>query len=429
MIETHSNKNSFSRKMLLFKVTGYIISTITLIISLYSLKEPKYIPGKDLTESSISILHTGLVQNQAALVGALSGFAIFLLIEMCGSLLESKAREEDQINLHRDIKNIVEASAHIKYVGPSNLINPIIREAVSRATHISNTFMNMGEFSKLDDKIEKQIVSVYEMFLKDRSGNQWTDIVSANEVHDFRHKKIFEYGYSDFGIHEIYLLRSNMPIINYVILRNPSLGYKEVFFGWINDSSSMISQIYRSTHSGIVDMFQRQFDAMKDGKRHEKWVQNYSMPASERRPHNGHMVDKKGLWATKLYDLSGSFRSNGLIQIKFEDGKAIIRGLLQKGGNLQEVRHYKNVTVDGSKIYFDYTESRGVNEGKGLCEYNFFINFSIECINGYIYEHPAEGSGRIFGVRVDEEFDFDKRDISKFNTLARKYAAIIEKVK
>jgi len=375
----------------------------------------------------IYLLREGLNDNVRALQSVFSGFIAFFVVEITSSVIDALLQRRKQDDTYKKMQEIVENRAEVRYVGQSHAVGEIIREAISGSTHVYNTFMNIGELSKLNEDAERDVVSVYEMHLGGNIGKYWEDIVSANEVHNFRHLRIFPNGRNDHGNHKIHLLRSNMPIINFVIIENRNNDYKEVFFGWVNDGTNS-SKIYRSENRNIVDMFWRNFEAMKKWKRGVEWNQEYNLPASQRRPNDDLVVDKAGIWVTKLYDLSDNFVNNGIVKIQFNGGKAIIKGFIVKNGKPpQGIEHDRQIVVDGNKIFFHFSERRGRADGIGLCEYNFRFKNDIEYLHGFVYEHPR-GSGRIYGVRVENDYDMSQFN-EEFNIIFAERGSDIEKVR
>jgi hypothetical protein len=386
-------------------IFGYFIATLFFLQTILFVSLP---PFDDLYSSGstdvgkLKLIYGVAESNLLSLKYSLSSFIIFLGTHAWVIWLESQRTAQANSENQREIISRIDSSFTVRRVGISSSANATIRESLSKATYVRNTFLNMGGFSRYSGSNENDIISIYEEFLQNAQDKVWTDIVSVNEIYEFRHNKIFKNCTSDFGKHEIKVLRTNMPIVNFVIFENPATGYREVYFGWVHDKSNLPSQIFRSSDSGIYSIFDRIFKAMTDNKKYIEFEVDYSKPPGERTVDDNILIDKQGIWITTLFDLNGNPVNYGFVTVNFSSGKAIIGGrLLRSNQKLYQINHV-NTTRSGNQLFFGYSENFEDGQQFGLCVYNFKKRKDkSEYIDGFLHANAASESGRIIGVRAD----------------------------
>lgn len=383
-------------------VIGYSIAISFLSISVFQVD----IPSKSeilISESEnhkFDLLYSYLSANLLSLKLSFVSFVVFLSTHALTLWTRSASVEIRNQQYQNDIINRIDRSFTVRNVGLDINANVSIEESIKQATYVRNTFLNMGGVTHYSQDREQEILKIYEGFLRENPNHTWIDLVSVNEVHEFRHKRIFANTISSFGRHEIKVLRTNMPIVNFIILENEATGYREVYFGWVNDKKPIPSQIFRSSDSAVLSIFSRQFDAMEANKVGTSFEVDYSCLPQLRGQNHDLLVDKKGVWITTLLSLDGQEINYGFIGIDFQSGKAIVKGkLLKKNGKLIPLQH-DDTTRSGNQLYFGYHENHEDGKQYGLCVYTFKHKGNDGFIDGFLYENSQAESGRIIGVRA-----------------------------
>lgn len=362
-------------------------------------------------------------QNLRSFQLALISFSIFLVTIIVEARTQAKSKLENIERHQKQLFDQIDESFEVRRIGTEAHVNESIRESIQQATSVENTFLNMGGFTKYTEAREQEIVRIYESFLSQDTGNVWVDIVSVNEIHEFRHRRIFVNGKSGTGKHIIRVLRTSMPIVNFIIFKNVATGFKEVYFGWVNDKGSQPSQIFKSRNAAILSIFERHFDSMDANKRSTEIEVDYSIPANKRQFQNL-PVDKRGVWVTTLFSLDGKAVNHAFIQIDFENGKAVVKGKLLKNSKLVGLNH-TDTTRSGDQLYFAYDETFEDGKQNGLCVYTFKRDGVEDVIRGFLYENTQAQSGRLLGVRIAEcEPDQDYGDLKIRREIANGKARI-----
>lgn len=316
--------------------------------------------------------------------------------------------EARQDELHANLVRTVTSMSAIQYVGPSDDVHHDLARSIRRATRVKNTFLNVGGAPRWDSKSEQSILELYEGFLNKNPHNLWQDIVSVNELHKFRHTRLFRNQVDPIGEHQIAVLRSSMPIINFIIIENPLTQIKEVYFGWIFDKAKSLTNIYKSTDPKLMDLFDLYFDIIWNEKSAETWAVKYTNPPNRRGPLRKFTVDKAGVWVTALVNTDGSTRNNAVIKIDFGQNGPLIEGLIVDDDHIRSIRHTDIVNTSG-QIFFEYQEISNDGIQVGFCLYKFSKESDEDVIKGYLIEPPRLSRTFIFGVRYND-WDLDIAD-------------------
>jgi len=204
--------------------------------------------------------------------------------------------------------------------------------------------------------------------------------------------------------HLIYVLRDFSHIVNFTILDIPHRG-KVVYFGWLSSDPERQSELFLTTDSALVAMFDTQFEKLK--KITWNVSRRFNSKPTEGFPisHNIHggrkqveaapkLVDKKGKWITVSYHHEGGdivLGSIAFVQIDFDvDKVALSASVFRDNGDPEDdFTAGAESTFNLNNVFFSY---RLRNEPKttGICHYKFV-------------RHSKEGR-MLMGVFCDSSF-------------------------
>ena len=373
-----------------------------------------------------SAFNFGGGDHDTPLVAAFKVAIIALLIGFAGERISILAQgmyadEERRID-RKEIMDAIHSISRIDRVGSSDEDLSAIRNRIKLAKHVKNTFINVASAPKRHGSIEASITSSYEDFLSSDDSRSWRDIVSVNELFNFRHTRVFDPPREVKGQHTIAVLKHNLPIVNFIILRNDAIGLNEVYFGWLYDRNMTATPIYKSSDAELVRMFETHFDVMWSEKAADVWLVDYSKPPAQRGSARRFVVDKAGIWVTVAVRLREEVpRDYAAFEIKFDNVGASVCGCIVKSTDLADRRiNHRDVTYTPNKIYLEYEERFGSETSRGFCVYNFERRDTRSVLKGYILEGKHDERVEIFGLKVDPEFVIDnKLDVANFDDVRR----------
>lgn len=379
--------------------TGKVITLLGLVASIgFFITDVAGLDYPALTDGkSPAILSEAVVETlKSAVIALLIAFGS----DRAGSIIDALISERRVDSRMDQLASAIFNITSVQLVGPSDGPMHELEASLRRSTRVKNTFLNVGGAHGADNSIEKAILGVYKDFLGRDDSVLWQDVVSVNELHTFRHTKLNQGEVK--GTHQIAVLRSSMPIINFVIVADPSRDSKQVYFGWIYDKSRSVTKIYKSDAPDIVNMFETYFDILWSEKSAEIWSVNYDSPPSDRGPKRNFIVDKSGLWVTAAIDRkTGEPINFAALSIDFDAKYPIIQGGIikdQANGN-RRFRH-TDVTEAPNKLYFEYEDSLKAGAQRGFCVYGFERRGDQDVIVGYILEGVHRARTPIIGVKV-----------------------------
>lgn len=165
-----------------------------------------------------------------------------------------------------DIKTLLNKDFHVSHVGRSDFANDIVRDKiVSRASQVKNTVVasNMDFVSR--ESHESGVALVYSEMLSRNDTNNWYDIVSENLKDLPRYNHMSEKSINSGQLHKFVLHEnSNVPLINFVLIEYPE-GDKEVYFGWLYSDIHGLTDVFQSSDSQLVNLFENYFLALQYG--------------------------------------------------------------------------------------------------------------------------------------------------------------------
>ncbi|UDF05352.1 hypothetical protein [Asticcacaulis sp. AND118] len=365
-----------------------------LAIGFYSYSVLSYSVPSSADVSGGDYFKENLDSFKISMLALLFGFAG----ERISMVVADMAREKRQDNSHSELISAISSSAAIQYVGPSNSVRTELYKSILNSTSVKNTFLNVGGAPGISSAIENDICGIYEKFLSADNSNSWSDIISVNELHDFRHTRIFKNKSDACGEHRISVIKSTMPIINFIIIENSQTRFKEVYFGWVYDKAKTVTSVYKSSDQSIIDLFELHFDILWREKASETWSVDYSKDIHTRGPNRRFIVNKAGIWVNTLIGPNNNIVNHAVIRINFGKNGPLIEGVIIESGKIKHIRHVDFIN-SFDKTLIEYSELSNSGVSIGFCLYKFIKQRDGDIIKGYLVEPPSLSRSFIFGVR------------------------------
>jgi len=268
---------------------------------------------------------------------------------------------------------------------------------VSAATEVQNTLVGVPHISAYEGQVKK----IYEAFFKGSDDGQWLDLASYKEAFSGR-----------FGIkmrgslvgdrHIARILRHNVPLINFTIIRSDHA--TKVYFGWVFTGVKSDSPVFYSEDPDLTAMFGSYFDLLWNEKTtgddgHVKYDSGRGVLQDI------DVVDKVGRWVTVAHAMKDGepvIESYAVLDIAYE-GKMTIKGdifkpdggLSRKGGI-----HAKKCYVSLNRVNFDYALNRSDTRYPGRCLYAFEPGDDHDTLSGFFVNDQTRVWKDVVGIKV-----------------------------
>ncbi len=383
-------------------------------------------------------LPTAIEEDTRKLIEAFIWGLSALLAGIIGDKLVGFATERDrETAIQGALSDIEDAIANetIQRVGSGDEVLPQLEESVSKASHVRNTFLNVGGAPEGGSSQEARILQIYEKFLLSAKSEIWRDIISVNELFNFRHLHLFSQRAKAAAnpqskaifpklpaVHNIAILRRSMPIINFIVLENKTTNFREVYFGWIFDASRTSTMIYKSTNPDVIDVFDKYFEVLWCEQKAEEWAVNYDAAKEKRGPKRKFIVDKAGLWLTATYDpTNGKLIDRAIVSIEFDEREPIVRGVILRDGAITPPFEYKTAMEAPNTLVWPFSNPTRRDMRSGYCVYNFSTKGGVPVIRGHLLPIPddfqrAAPSRLLFAIRYPE-MDAEDREEDRLDPL------------
>ncbi|MGJ8670997.1 MAG: hypothetical protein ACSHXK_16055, partial [Oceanococcus sp.] len=253
------------------------------------------------------------------------GLAIIIFLIFDRIAIEQDRQSKD-LELIEKINDFEDRLSGEKITNWGNITrgNQRVVKKIAQADWVKNVFVGTNDHD--EEEHVQTIVKGYELWLENKSKENWTDIVGIQEFFSPRYER-FTAKYRE-GKHRLHVLRHSVPVMNFVII-----GYgksKEVFIGWLPEyKDGHEYYIFSSRSSAAVKLFEDYFDYLIDHKcwndRKTPFELDTEKEGKDRFAHLP-IVDKKGLWITFGLIADGvtdvHISSLGFVLLNFSDGKA-----------------------------------------------------------------------------------------------------------
>lgn len=192
----------------------------------------------------------------------------------------------------------------VSHVPDSEVINAIAA-SLSKAYHVKNTYVGISKLTGVHTHRAQGLAHNYEMFLSKDKGTEWEDVVGVAELLDGRYEEIgMDKGAELKGTHNVYMITTQTPVLNFILLGPKDAEFNEVYFGWVTNMSNIVDVFY-SQDRGLILMFNNYFEALKRAK-----VQHVSFSYKEK-PGDRFV-------RSVAHTLSGTWVSVGIMGGRFE---------------------------------------------------------------------------------------------------------------
>jgi hypothetical protein len=145
-------------------------------------------------------------------------------------------------------------------------INERIAASLRTAYHVRNTYVASRHITGTRTHFAAGIVEHYEIILAKDKNSSWQDIVGVGELLDGRFERINQSGKMDLkGSHEIYLINTHVPVLNFLLCGPRESEFTEVYFGWVRNTTTDVDVFY-SRDERLISMFNNYFESLKRTK-------------------------------------------------------------------------------------------------------------------------------------------------------------------
>ena len=145
-------------------------------------------------------------------------------------------------------------------------VNEQIASSLRTAYHVKNTYVGSKEITGVKTHRSAGIIEHYGIILsKDRNAT-WQEIAGVGEFLDGRFAEINPDGAMQFrGTHEIFLIDTHVPVLNFLLCGPEESQFTEVYFGWVKNMTNDVD-VFFSRDERLISMFNNYFDALKRTK-------------------------------------------------------------------------------------------------------------------------------------------------------------------
>jgi hypothetical protein len=333
------------------------------------------------------------------------------------------------------LKTDIAHSFSVQYAGTADTAAPVVVSKILQASHVKNTFVNIGGSEYSSSVQNRLIASTYKDFLFGHDQNVWQDIVSVNELFDGRFTSIKKTD-GPYGHHTVGVLRHNMPLINFTLLAKPGQDFSELYFGWLHDTANRSSDIYYSEDRKLIETFEDYFDLLWRDKTHEQIKIHYEDEPNVRL-NKSETVNKKGHWCTFAFKNGklDEVESFGVFEIDFRDTRPVVSGFVFNVdlSRKSEINH-TSIVHTGNKLYFEFQGERLRNRREGFCVYEFSKCLGREVILGYFVDNRERERRDLIGIKIEEEKSInelsrDTEAVAKIREREKGFAAEIGRMR
>jgi hypothetical protein len=150
---------------------------------------------------------------------------------------------------------------------PEADIQERITSAVISARLVKNTFVSMKHITGMKSHDANDIISRYENFLRRGPGVEWIDIIGVDDFMDERFHHIFgDSTREPLGRHNVCILDSNTPIVNFLLCASDDAQFSDLFFGWISNQAQGL-EVFHTKDQLLINMFNNYFlQLIRDGR-------------------------------------------------------------------------------------------------------------------------------------------------------------------
>jgi|CXWL01.1.fsa_nt_gi hypothetical protein len=384
-------------------VFAYISSIVCFLIGIAYLRMEPLTQG--LTETQIAY-NAATVQTNG-LIWTFAALLVGLVADRIATTANLRRSEVEHGLALAEITNAIAAET-IQRVGSGNEVLIHLNESIKKASYVRNTFLNVGGAHGHDE--EERISQMYVDFLTRANAEVWQDIISANELFEFRHTTLSID--KPKAKHSIAVLRHSMPIINFVLLENRATNFHEVYFGWIFDTNRTSTMIYKSTHPDVIDVFEKYFAVLWRDQKAEEWIVPYEkQDKNDRGPGKYFAVDKRGVWVTAALDTREKggickVLSYAVLRIEFEPRQPTIRGAIYPtSGSNRRILH-QDITESPNRLFVEYQDAVDGEIHRGYCVYKFERDGTKDIIRGDLAQTHGRQNNMpriVFGLKFDGE--------------------------
>jgi hypothetical protein len=200
----------------------------------------------------------------------------YVVGEHLSRLIETALNRKRFIDSHDSTCDLIRATSKNfeAYVGSLGKVSYVdddefgrrTAESIRSASHVRNAYIGLKDVSGSKTQRQDLILGYYQQVLDKGVGTTWQDVVGIGELLDGRYEELHRrIGRKTPGSHQLFVLTSQAPVINFMLLAPAGGQFQEVYFGWVRNTSSEIDRFYSSDHR-IVSMFLNYFESLTKAK-------------------------------------------------------------------------------------------------------------------------------------------------------------------
>lgn len=241
---SHSNSKTLIQKLILY-ATGPLFGIATLII----------------TNGGIQVNNSTITPLIWALIAYMAGEHIVRIYDDHDnmSVIESlnKKIDETALGFRKEISKQLKVS-----LIDSDDFEKKMENCLNDAFHVKNTFIGIKDITGVNTPRGDRIISSYKKVLS-KENSSWEDLMGVGDLLDGRTELMLSnYGNDINGDYRPFVVSTHSPVMNFILIGPRGPKKSDVFFGWIQNSSTEVD-MFHSRDERIIAMFENYFESLK----------------------------------------------------------------------------------------------------------------------------------------------------------------------
>lgn len=348
--------------------------------------------------------------------------------------LSKRSSELDRIDqritaAHSMVLSTFERSFRITRVPESRFVDQMHISA-KLAYHVKNTYVGISEITGIATKRGQSVISYYRNVLAKGENTSWQDIVGVGDLLDGRFSQLDAVRADILGAHDVYILSTHAPVLNFVMLGGEDGQFSEVYFGWVKGSAHDFD-MFHSRDKQLIRMFDAYFESMRSRQpRVSHLPLNYGLAELERlsrsTPHRlrGRWLSIGGpansLTKDDRLGTPPSFRlwKYSIVSIDYVGEWKIAGHIYHTDGRQVGLFESETCVMVNNSLYYKFkTEDEfGLIRSSGIGAYN--LSSGADRLRGYYTGGKHERSSILRAVKLTDE-DFEPNGQIKQSALLR----------